>query len=656
MAESGLLCVSGVVATRAGLISIPTDIQTIRSLGFMIDDIMTESGLLCVSGIVATRAGLKSIPTDIQTIGSLCFVIDDIMAESRQNLNIKGCEITNFAVNVALPATFKTSSCLSIHKDPTGTNGMIQLLIQLLSAGNTVFRNHAGGIRTGIVVAEGINIILDLFETAILTSIGRKALLRTGGSRHNRVAIVRKNFGEVFLVGVTATALVQAITLLGTSRINHPVHNVMVLVLQGRNDLFFNRTANRAFARFKARSLLGRIRYSNPTIVGAFQPNVTGSNLDTVGIAVATNGTSMGGVAILGASRLKHYAVISVTGSADKDIITADTGLILSTGGICAGFVSQSGNGHLFNRIQFTYRTIDISFPAVLQTSGILGRNKLTHGIVVQTRNLTLLYQDSMANRTMRTFRVAHSNASRCNGRICDGRMACSRDFLIGGIIATRAVFISIPTDVQAIGSLGFMIDDIMTESGLLCVGGVIATRAGLVSIPTDIQTIRSLCFVIDDIMAESGLLCIGGIVATRAGLISIPTDIQTIGSLGFVIYNIMTESGLLCVSGIVATRAGLISIPTDVETIRSLGFVIHYVVIQRIGEMIRATISAYRASMGGISDVGAGRRSDNGNIVMRCFFGHDMLAVAADFFGRTGSRRIRNMAEAVHGVQGRVL
>ena len=79
-----------------------------------------------------------------------------------------------------------------------------------------------------------------------------------------------------------------------------------------------------------------------------------------------------------------------------------------------------------------------------------------------------------------------------------------------------------------------------MVQCGLLCIGGIVTTRAGFVSVPADFRAGRGFCIVMHQIMVQCGLLRIGGIVTTRTGVVSIPADFRTGGGFCTEMHQIM--------------------------------------------------------------------------------------------------------------------
>ena len=82
VALRGLFHISGIIAARAGYISIPADLGAGRCLASMGDFIMAQSCDFHIGGVVTARAGHICIPTDFSTSGSLCLMGHFVMAQS----------------------------------------------------------------------------------------------------------------------------------------------------------------------------------------------------------------------------------------------------------------------------------------------------------------------------------------------------------------------------------------------------------------------------------------------------------------------------------------------------------------------------------------------------------------------------------------------
>ena len=150
--------------------------------------------------------------------------------------------------------------------------------------------------------------------------------------------------------------------------------------------------------------------------------------------------------------------------------------------------------------------------------------------------------------------------------------------FRIGGIVTTRAGFVSIPADFRTGGGLRFMTHQIMVQCGQLCIGGIVTTRAGFVGVPAGFRTGGGFCFVLHQIMIQCGLLRIGGIVAAGAGFVSVPALFRTGRGFCCVLLQIML-CGQLFAGGIAAADAAVVSVPADFRTGGSFCCVLHQVV-----------------------------------------------------------------------------
>ena len=129
------LYVSGIVATAAGLVSIPTDVQAGRCYRRMLDDVMSQRRDLHVGGVIATAAGLISIPTNVQAGNCLGFMRDLIMTQCR--LDLLFADRTNNSIQAGRLQIFRRNQalilCLQTEPGsiPTGGHTVILLINDL---------------------------------------------------------------------------------------------------------------------------------------------------------------------------------------------------------------------------------------------------------------------------------------------------------------------------------------------------------------------------------------------------------------------------------------------------------------------------------------------------------------------------------------------
>ena len=79
-----------------------------------------------------------------------------------------------------------------------------------------------------------------------------------------------------------------------------------------------------------------------------------------------------------------------------------------------------------------------------------------------------------------------------------------SRDFIICGVVATRAGLISVPTVFFTSGGFSFVVDVVVSESCEFFICCIVTTGACLVRIPPNFGASLRLCFVVDIIVTES--------------------------------------------------------------------------------------------------------------------------------------------------------
>ena len=99
-----------------------------------------------------------------------------------------------------------------------------------------------------------------------------------------------------------------------------------------------------------------------------------------------------------------------------------------------------------------------------------------------------------------------------------------SFEFFISCVIATRASFVSVPTNVGASRILCLILRQVMIESFEFFISCVIATRASFISVPTDVGASRILCFILRQVMIESSyksFTTYGASLSSGAGCVS---------------------------------------------------------------------------------------------------------------------------------------
>ena len=156
------------------------------------------------------------------------------------------------------------------------------------------------------------------------------------------------------------------------------------------------------------------------------------------------------------------------------------------------------------------------------------------------------------------------------------------RLFCIGGIVATRAGDVSIPTVLGASRSFRVVTYLIVSECRLFCIGGIVATRAGNVSVPSVLSASGCFSLVSYLVVSKSRLLCIGRVITSGASNVGIPAVLSASGCFSLVSYLVVSERRLLCIGRVVASGASNVSIPTDLGTGGSLRIVNYNLVVQR--------------------------------------------------------------------------
>ena len=108
MVQCGLLRIGGIVATGAGVVSVPAGFRTGGGFRFVRHQIMVQCGHLCIGVIVAAGTGFVSIPADFLTGGGFCLVVHKIMFQCG-DFSISGIVAAGAGAGVvSLPADLRT--------------------------------------------------------------------------------------------------------------------------------------------------------------------------------------------------------------------------------------------------------------------------------------------------------------------------------------------------------------------------------------------------------------------------------------------------------------------------------------------------------------------------------------------------------------------
>ena len=171
VAESRDLDVGRVVASRAGVISIPACFDAARLFSLVVDEVMAESRDLNVGRVVASRASVVSFPACLGAGSSLAFVVDQVMAESR-DLNV-GRVVTSRAGVVCTPACLGARRFFSLvgyevvaeSADSAGLGSVASRAVSRLFA---AFRAGSGSRYDPFaeVVAESVDVIVNVAVAA----------------------------------------------------------------------------------------------------------------------------------------------------------------------------------------------------------------------------------------------------------------------------------------------------------------------------------------------------------------------------------------------------------------------------------------------------------------------------------------------------------
>ena len=262
--------IGGVVAARAGLICIPTDLGTGSSLSLMLHFVVTQSIDFHIGGVVAARAGLICIPTDLGTSGSLCFMLYFVVTQSIDFLI--GGVVAARAGHICIPADLGTSRSLCFM--------LYFVMAQSCNQFCTTYSTSLG-IGTSCLSTGGVTQCVNSF-------------LRNGHCVTDRAVLALSQTG------------------FGTSGSLSCVNDLGMT--QGGNTCL----SNQHFATDGAVLALSQTGFGTGGSLSCVNDlGVTQSVNGSIGVAVATVLTSMGGVTSLSTSGRNYRCFIAVTRSCD---------------------------------------------------------------------------------------------------------------------------------------------------------------------------------------------------------------------------------------------------------------------------------------------------------------------------------------------------
>ena len=650
VARRGDLHIGRVIAARAGLVGIPTDLLAGHGLCLMINVIMIQRGDFHVSRVITalTGTGFVSIPADLSTghsLGGMRCLQVALCADL-----LIGRIVAARTGLVCIPADLFAGRSLSFVLHFIVAQRPDLLVRRVLTTGT----GHIG-VPADLSTGHGLSVMLHLIVTQRLDLFVRRVIAALTGTL---LVSIPTNFGTGrSLSAMVGQQMLQGLPLLvrgviaaGTGHIGVPT------------DLFTGRLLclmGHLIMLERIDLLVRRVVAARAGLIGVPADLSTGRSLRLmrhfvvtqcldfrIGRVVTTATGHIGVPADLSTGRgLRGVRNLQVAPGIDllvRRVVAAGTGHIgvptdLSTGRSLSLMLHFIVAQSLILRIRrvVAARAGLIGIPADLST----GRSLRLVGHLIMTQRRTLVVRrvvtaltgallvgvpaDFRTGRGLFTvrgllmaqcslFRIRRVVAARAGliGIPADfftGRRLCLMGHLIVAqrglfdirrIVAARTGHIGVPADRFTGRRLRLMSHLIVIQRFELHVGRVIATATGLVSIPADLSTGRLLRRMGDRLMAQLRLLTIRGIVAAGTGHIGVPTDLSTGRSLSLMLHFIVAQSLILRIRRVVAARAGLIGVPTDLSTGRSLRLVGHLIMIQRRTLVVRRVVTALTVAL----------------------------------------------------------
>ena len=159
-------------------------------------------------------------------------------------------------------------------------------------------------------------------------------------------------------------------------------------------------------------------------------------------------------------------------------------------------------------------------------------------------------------------LRITNFSTGRLNRRNINLGMSLCSNLYISSVVTARTLLICIPANRNTVRLFRFYFNDVMIECGDFFKRSVVAARAGYICLPSGFQTGCCLGIVLDFIMSKCRNLFIGRVITSAAIYITVPADFCTGRRLGRIDNIVMSQCSLLYLRRIVTSGAGHISVP----------------------------------------------------------------------------------------------